>query len=153
MDIPHRDTPLNGLIDAIEQQLEQIQKEHDFHVAQEKIHAQLREERESQALHLQETISLFKARKQSSVNYADVHAGPPDGSNSLITAADTEVLQNRENKEEVNATRNSFNPDELESKSSELDNMLNEILLSYPEIKSSLDRDRDRNYGDWSAST
>jgi hypothetical protein len=153
MDIPHRDTPLNGLIDAIEQQLEQIQKEHDFHVAQEKIHAQLREERESQALHLQETISLFKARKQSSVNYADVHAGPTDGSNSLITAADTEVLQNRENKEEVNVTRNSFNPDELESKSSELDNMLNEILLSYPEIKSSLDRDRDRNYGDWSAST
>jgi hypothetical protein len=156
MDIPHRDTPLNGLIDAIEQQLEQIQKEHDFHVAQEKIHAQLREERESQALHLQETISLFKARKQSSVHYADVPAGPTDPSNSLITAADTEVLQHRENKEEVeveevNVTRNSFNPDELESKNSELDNMLNEILLSYPEIKSSLDRDR--NYGDWSSST
>lgn len=149
MDIPHRDTPLNGLIDAIEQQLEQIQKEHDFHVAQEKVHAQLREERESQALHLQETISLFKSRMESPASYADVQEEKEttDASDFPVVESNTAVLQ----VEEKNVTPPySFEPDDLESKGSELDNMLKEILLSYPDIKPA---DRDRNYGDWSSST
>ncbi len=146
--VPHRDTPLNGLIDAIEQQLEQIQRERDFHISQEKIHAQLRAERESQALHLQETISLFKTRMRSSFHYSDMQSGNASTSNFLIEAGNTAVVKVEE---EVNVTRNSLEPGDLESKSSELDNMLKEILLSYPEIKPPLDRDG--NHRDWSSST
>jgi hypothetical protein len=148
MDIPRRDTPLNGLIEAIEQQLEQIKEEHDFHAAEEKSHAQLRSEKEAQMLHLKETVSLFETRKKSSP-HADLQAGSTDASNPLMTAADTELSQNKESKEE-DVNRNSFDLNNLENKNSEVDNMLNEILLSYPEIRSSLDRDR--NYGDWSSS-
>lgn len=144
MDIPHIDTQLNVLIEAIEQQLEQILKEHDFHEAQVKIHAQLREERESQVLHLQETISLFKTRMQSSVHYADVPAGHTDAS---IPAAENTAVSHDEPKE----TRNSFEPDDLESKSSEIDNILKEVLLSYPDMKIS-PPDANGDYGNWSSS-
>ncbi len=145
MDIPHIDTQLNVLIEAIEQQLEQILKEHDFHEAQEKIHAQLREERESQVLHLQETISLFKTRMQSSVHYADVPAGTADASN--FSAAAYTAVSHDERKE----TRSSFEPDDLESKSSEIDNILKEVLLSYPDMKIS-PPDDNGDYGNWSSS-
>jgi hypothetical protein len=143
MDIPHIDTQLNVLIEAIEQQLEQILKEHDFHEAQEKIHAQLREERESQVLHLQETISLFKTRMQSSVHYADVPAGQTN--TSLSAVGDTAVSH-----DEQKETR-SFEPDDLESKSSEIDNILKEVLLSYPDMKIS-PPDANGDYGNWSSS-
>jgi hypothetical protein len=143
--LPHRDTPLNGLIDAIEQQLEQIKKEHDFHAAQEKIHAQLRAERESQALHLQETISLFKTRMQSSVYYSDVQAGPTDVSNFSAEENNTAVLHAEEK-----VTQNSFEPDDLESKNQEIDNILKEVLLAYPDRK--ISPDSSGNYGDsWSS--
>jgi hypothetical protein len=143
MDIPHIDTQLSVLIEAIEQQLEQILKEHDFHEAQGKIHAQLREERESQVLHLQETISLFKTRMQSSVHYADVPAGQTSA--SLSAVGDTAVLH-----DEQKETR-SFEPDDLESKSSEIDNILKEVLLSYPDMKIS-PPDANGDYGNWSSS-
>jgi hypothetical protein len=143
MDIPRSDTQLNVLIEAIEQQLEQILKEHDFHEAQEKIHAQLREERESQVLHLQETISLFKTRMQSSVHYADVPAVSTEASTS---AASHTAVSHGEEKE----TRN-FEPDDLESKSSEIDNILKEVLLSYPDMKIS-PPDANGDYGNWSSS-
>jgi hypothetical protein len=142
MDTPHIDTQLNGLIEAIEQQLEQILKEHDFHEAQEKIHAQLREERESQVLHLQETIGLFKARMQSSAHYAEVPVKPTDTSNAS-TVGDT-VLPTQETR--------SFEPDDLESKSSEIDNILKEVLLTYPDMKLS-PPDANGNYENWSSSS
>jgi hypothetical protein len=146
MDIPHSDTQLSVLIEAIEQQLEQILKEHDFHEAQEKIHAQLREERESQVLHLQETISLFKTRMQSSVHYADAPAVITDASLSAVDNTATAVLHDEEKE-----TRNSFEPDDLESKSSEIDNILKEVLLSYPDMKIS-PPDANGDYGNWSSS-
>jgi hypothetical protein len=139
---------LNGLIDAIAKQLEQIKKEHDFHEAQEKIHAQLRAERESQALHLQETISLFNTRMQSSI-YSDLHAGSTDASNFSAAMANTEVLHPEE---EANVAQNSFEPDDLESKNSEIDYILKDIFLSYPDRKISPDSNGN-DEDNWSSST